>query len=129
MPKDIVSGQDLEDVAAYVGMWAGVPGAEPPKVEGGPGAQVFADNGCDSCHTLAAANAGGTTGPDLDEVLPGLSADEIHESIVDPNAKIAAGFSANVMPTNYGESISEEELEDLVQFLMESTSGGEGSGG
>src|ERR1044072_1748593 len=29
MPADIVTGQDLEDVAAYVGRWAGVPGAAP----------------------------------------------------------------------------------------------------
>ena len=55
MPADIVEGQDLEDVAAYVGKYAGVPGAAPPKVPGGPGAQVFANNGCGGCHTLAAA--------------------------------------------------------------------------
>ena len=54
MPADIVSGQDLDDVAAYVGMYAGVPGAAPPKVPGGPGAQVFANNGCGGCHTFAA---------------------------------------------------------------------------
>ena len=59
MPADIVSGQDLDDVAAYVGEYAGVPGAAPPKVPGGPGAQVFANNGCGGCHTLAAAESGG----------------------------------------------------------------------
>ncbi len=59
MPADVVSGQDLEDVAAYVGLYAGVPGAAPPKVPGGPGAQVFANNGCGGCHTLAAAGSGG----------------------------------------------------------------------
>src|SRR5213079_1464415 len=71
LPADIVTGQDLDEVAAYVGEWAGVPGAAPPKVSGGPGAQVFANNGCSGCHTLAAANAGGTTGPNLDKALPG----------------------------------------------------------
>ena len=69
MPADIVTGQDLDDVAAYVGQYAGVPGAAPPKVPGGPGAQVFANNGCGGCHTLAAAKSGGVTGPNLDEVL------------------------------------------------------------
>ena len=58
MPADVVEGQDLEDVAAYVGKCAGVPGAAPPKVPGGPGAQVFANNGCGGCHTLAAAEVG-----------------------------------------------------------------------
>jgi mono/diheme cytochrome c family protein len=61
MPAKLVEGQDLDNVAAYVGTVAGVPGAAPPKVPGGPGAQVFANNGCSGCHTLAAANAGGTT--------------------------------------------------------------------
>ena len=98
MPRDVVTGQDLEDVAAYVGLYAGVPGAAPPKVPGGPGAQVFANNGCGGCHTLAAAESGGVAGPNLDEVLPGQSAAMIKESIVDPNAHIAKGYPANVMP-------------------------------
>jgi mono/diheme cytochrome c family protein len=129
MPADVVTGQDLEDVAAYVGLYAGVPGAAPPKVPGGPGAQVFANNGCDTCHTLAAANAGGVTGPNLDEVLPGQSAAMIEESIVDPNAHIAKGYSANVMPPNFGTLISASEIEALVKYLIESTSKGGGSKG
>jgi len=129
MPKDIVTGQELDDVAAYVGEWAGVPGAEPPKVEGGPGAQVFANNGCGGCHTLAAANSGGTTGPNLDEALPGQSTAMIEEDIVDPNAVIAKGYPANVMPGNFGETLSKKELEDLIEFLSESTSGKSSSKG
>ena len=78
MPRDVVTGQDLDDVAAYVGMYAGVPGAAPPEVPGGPGAQVFANNGCGGCHTLAAAGSGGVTGPNLDEVLPGQSTGDGH---------------------------------------------------
>ena len=71
MPADIVTGQDLEDVAAYVGRYAGVPGAAPPKVPGGPGAQVFANNGCGGCHTLAAAEAGGSPAPTSTKCCPG----------------------------------------------------------
>jgi mono/diheme cytochrome c family protein len=124
MPADIVTGQDLDDVAAYVGEWAGVPNAAPPKVPGGPGAQVFANNGCGGCHTFAAAEAGGVTGPNLDEVLPGQKAAMIEESIVEPNAKIAKGYAANVMPPNFGEILSPQELEDLVKYLMEDSSAG-----
>jgi mono/diheme cytochrome c family protein len=127
MPPHIVEGTDLDDVAAYVGKYAGVPGAAPPEVEGGPGAQVFANNGCGGCHTLAAANSGGTTGPDLDEVLPGQPESEIEESIVDPNAKIAQGYPANVMPENFKESIPPEEIKELVEYLSESA--GKKSGG
>jgi len=120
MPRDIVTGQDLNDVAAYVGEWAGVPNAAPPEVEGGPGAQVFANNGCGGCHTLAAAGSSGVTGPDLDEVLPGQDAEKINEDIVDPNAEIAKGYAANVMPQNFGETIPANELEELVEYLQES---------
>jgi mono/diheme cytochrome c family protein len=128
MPRDIVTGQDLDDVAAYVGEWAGVPGAAPPEVEGGPGAQVFANNGCGGCHTLKAAESGGVTGPNLDEVLPGQSEAMIKEDIVDPNKEIAKGYPPNVMPSNFEQSLSSKDLEDLVEYLIESTSGG-GKGG
>jgi mono/diheme cytochrome c family protein len=123
MPADIVTGQDLDDVAAYVGEWAGVPGAEPPKVAGGPGAQVFADNGCGTCHTFAEAGAGGVTGPNLDEVLPGDTQAHVEEMIKDPNAEIAKGYPANVMPQNYAQILSPQELEDLVEFLLDNASG------
>lgn len=124
MPSDVVTGQDLEDVAAYVGRYAGVPGAAPPRVPGGPGAQVFANNGCGTCHTLAAANAGGVTGPDLDKVLPGQSAAMINQSIVDPNAHIAKGYPPNVMPGNFSTLITPTQLNQLVQYLISSTSKG-----
>jgi mono/diheme cytochrome c family protein len=127
MPADIVTGQDLDDVAAYVGMYAGVPGAAPPKVPGGPGAQVFANSGCSSCHTLAAAKSGGVTGPNLDEVLPGQTLEMIHEDIADPNKDIAKGYPPNVMPETYEQTLSSKELEDLAQYLFEETSGGKGS--
>jgi len=124
MPADIVTGQDLEDVAAYVGEYAGMPGAAPPRAPGGPGAQVFANNGCGGCHTLAAANAGGTTGPNLDEALSGQSTAMVEMSIVDPNAELTKGFPANVMPTNYEQALTPKELEDLVQYLLKSAGGG-----
>jgi mono/diheme cytochrome c family protein len=126
MPAKIVTGQDLDDVAAYLGMYAGVPGAAPPKVPGGPGAQVFANNGCGGCHTFAAAKSGGVTGPNLDEVLPGQSMAMVHESIVDPNKVIAKGYPPNVMPANYEQTLSSKELDDLVQYLLED-GGGKGS--
>src|SRR3984885_6275095 len=36
MPADIASGQDLDDIAAYVGKYAGVPSAAPTQGPGGP---------------------------------------------------------------------------------------------
>jgi mono/diheme cytochrome c family protein len=130
MPRDIVTGQDLDDVAAYVGEWAGVPGAAPPEVEGGPGAQVFANNGCGGCHTFKAAGSGGVTGPPLEKALvAGTTTAQIEEMVVNPNAEIAKGYPPNVMPQEFGQILSKKELEDLVQFLYENSAAGEGQGG
>ncbi len=46
--------------------------------------------------------------------------------IVDPNAEIAEGFTANVMPTDYGQTISKPEIEQLAQFLVENSPAGGG---
>jgi mono/diheme cytochrome c family protein len=127
MPADLATGQDLDDIAAYVGAVAGT-GIKPPKIPGGTGGQVFASNGCSGCHTLEAAHAAGTTGPNLDDNLPGMSAAEIKQSIVDPNAKITPGYSAGIMPSNFGQQITPSDLDALVKFLMQYAGKG-GSGG
>ena len=129
MPPDLVTGDDVADVAHYVAQVAGVPGIEPPVAPGGPGGQVFADNGCAACHILSEAGATGTVGPNLDEVLVGMSPEEILESVVDPEATLSSGFAAGVMPATYGEDISPEELDQLVEFLFDATNGGGGGGG
>jgi mono/diheme cytochrome c family protein len=127
MPPELVTGSDAKDVATYVASVAGVPGIEPPEAPGGPGGQVFANNGCGACHTFAAAESVGTTGPNLDETLEGQSPRQIEESIVDPDAEIAQGFQAGVMPTNYADTIDPADLELLVEFLFEG--GGKGQKG
>jgi mono/diheme cytochrome c family protein len=127
MPPDLVEGQDAEDVAAFVASVAGVPGIKPPQAPGGPGGQVFAQNGCGGCHTFAAAKSTGTTGPNLDDVLPGKSAKQINEDIVDPNAQITPGYPANTMPANFESTIDPQDLKLLIKFLMENA--GKGGGG
>ena len=53
--------------------------------------------------------------------------------IADPNSEIAEGYSANVMPQTYGQSIPKGELEQLVEFLINNSPAGggkpEGPGG
>ena len=73
---------------------------------------------CGSCHTLADAGATGTTGPNLDEVVPDLSEEELKQAIEDPDAEITEGFSPGLMP-RYGDSLSEEQVDALVQYLKE----------
>ncbi len=96
----------------------------------GDGEQVFLDNGCGSCHTLAALGneAQGTIGPNLDEALVDQDATFIETSIVDPSAEVAAGFGDNIMPATFGSSISPEDLQALVAYLQESTQSAAGGG-
>lgn len=119
MPPGILEGQELEDVSAYVGSVAGVPGIQPPQAPGGPGGQVFANNGCGSCHTFAAAESTGTQGPNLDDVIPGMSKGTIETDIVDPSKTIAQGFQDGIMPTTYGDQIEPKDLKLLVDFLYD----------
>jgi cytochrome c oxidase subunit II len=65
---------------------------------------------CGSCHTLADAGTDSATGPNLDELLPGMEPEDIR-------AAIAAG--PGLMPDNYEELFSPEELDALVKYLDE----------
>jgi cytochrome c oxidase subunit II len=79
---------------------------------------------CGTCHALADAGTTAEVGPDLDEALPGQSADFIRESIVNPNAEIAPGFQPNVMPSTFGESLSQQQLDSLVDYLLQTAGKG-----
>jgi mono/diheme cytochrome c family protein len=125
MPQDLVTGQDADDVAAYVASVAGVPGIQAP-VFAPP--QFFATN-CGGCHTLAQAGTTGTTGPNLDEALKNMSAQQISQSITDPNATITPGYPANVMPQNFEQTLTPPQLQQLVAYLQQAVGGGGGSGG
>ena len=75
------------------------------------GAQLFADNGCGTCHTLDAAGTTGTTGPNLDEVQPSF------EAAVEQITNGGGGMPA------FGESLSDQQIRDLAAYVVESTGG------
>jgi mono/diheme cytochrome c family protein len=85
------------------------------------GRRIFVER-CGSCHTLADAGATGTVGPKLDDALKGKDAAFIDQSIVDPNAQVAEGFSEGIMPQDYGEKLDDKQLADLVAYLLQATS-------
>jgi mono/diheme cytochrome c family protein len=120
MPANLVEDEDAEAVAAYVASVAGVPGIEPPEFLA---PEFFATN-CGGCHTLSAAGTTGTVGPNLDDVLPGQSPDQVSTDITDPESEITSGFPAGVMPSNYGDTLTPKQLQQLVQYLLESAGGG-----
>jgi mono/diheme cytochrome c family protein len=97
------------------------PPPPPVAAEGDPaaGKPVFAAQGCGGCHTFSAAGTTASVGPDLDEALQGKDAAFVRESIVNPNKEIASGYGANIMPPDFGQKLSQKQLDDLVAFLLQ----------
>jgi cytochrome c oxidase subunit 2 len=113
----VISQQDFGKWVAQQG--GGGSGATSGGAAGGPdGKAVFNANGCGGCHVLAAAGGVGTAGPKLDGL--GLSAAQIRESIVSPNAQITKGYPKGIMPLTFGKTLSQPELDALVKFIAAS---------
>ena len=110
------------------GQAAGGGAVEEPSQEAQQGESLFAEQGCSGCHTLAAAGSTADVGPNLDEVLPQRSPQEIQQSIEDPGAKLSPGFGDSIMPTNFAESMDPKQIKALVAYLVSSTQGGGGGG-
>ena len=101
------------------------PNADPVEI----GKAVYAANACAGCH--GEPGGAGVIGPNLGGIatrggteVAGLSAEEyIHQSIVEPNAFIvpqcpAGPCSPNLMTQTFGTTLSEAELNGLVQYLL-----------
>lgn len=70
-------------------------------------------------HAPAAEAAHGHGAPEATEAAPtGDVVDYLHTSIVDPNAYIVPGFPENLMPQVYGEILSEQDIDDLIAYLL-----------
>ena len=108
---------DQKKAAAGGGGEASGEGGE--QAAAGSGEGVFASAGCAGCHTLAAAGATAKVGPDLGK-LENADAAFIRRSIVDPNAEIEEGFKPDIMPKDFGDELSKQELDALVKYLLES---------
>jgi mono/diheme cytochrome c family protein len=89
------------------------------------GQRVFIDYGCGGCHAIEGLTAG-VVGPDLTHIAtvaegrtPDQDAEEyIHESILFPSAYVVEGYD-DIMPKIFGDQLSDDELEQLVAFLLE----------
>ncbi len=88
------------------------------------GAALFAQESCHSCHSLEPGR--NVVGPSMAGVgeraaatVSGQTAEAyLHQSIVDPDAHVVAGFPAHVMPGNFERSLTAEQIDDLVAFLL-----------
>jgi cytochrome c oxidase subunit II len=92
------------------------------KTAGDPGLAAFNSHGCNGCHTFSAAHSAGQTGPNLDNLKDYAAKAHqpldqfIRQSILEPNAYVAPGYSAGVMPS-FADQIPGTELDALVKFL------------
>lgn len=86
------------------------------------GKKVFTGSGgCGACHTLADAGTQGGIGPNLNKFLKRKSTAFIRTSVVDPSAYIEKGFGANIMPGNYSQTLTKDEVAAVVQYLAKVT--------
>jgi cbb3-type cytochrome c oxidase subunit III len=128
MPADLVTGEQAKDVAAYVSYAAHRAGedsgalAQAGLAGATTGQQIFTAAGCAGCHTLSKAGATGTIGPSLNDLanssdIKGSPQDYVRQSILDPNAVVAKGFQAGVMPSFQGK-LSDKQVQALIQYLL-----------
>ena len=82
------------------------------------------NTGCRVCHSLDPGVV--IIGPSFDGVatvamtrVPGLSAEDyLRRSIVDPDAFVVHGFDPGVMLQNFDETLTDEQIDNLVAFLL-----------
>ncbi len=95
------SGATDPDVAAGKALF------EKTVLEGNPG--------CVTCHSIEPGKT--VVGPSL-AGIGNKSAEFLRESIVNPDADVTEGFPAGTMPQDYGEKLSEEQINQLVKYLQ-----------
>lgn len=89
------------------------------------GQKVSQTNGCLACHSSDGSKKVGPTWKGLagSTVIlndgTSVTADDAYlkESTFDPNAKIAQGFPPGVMPENYGQRLTDQQIADVIAFI------------
>ena len=115
-------GGQKEETATPETVEGNVPEETVAEGDAAAGEEVYnsASPACGSCHTFEAAGTSAEVGPNLDESLGDMDAQQVLEAIVNPDAEVAEGYQAGIMPKTYGEDLDDKQLADLVAFLTES---------
>ena len=79
--------------------------------------EIIRAAGCIACHKVG--SEGGAIGPDFTRIGARLSAAQIRDGILAPDARIAKGFEKfkGIMPKTFGDQLTAAQLESLVRFL------------
>ncbi len=114
-PTPVPVGTDLQDP---------LPPGDPARGELLFNGQVNGLYACSGCHGVFEGQV--TTCPNILGVatraatrVSGYSAETyLREAIVSPDAYIVEGYTSGVMPQNFGEVMSAQQLADILAFLM-----------
>ena len=85
------------------------------------GELLFSTN-CSSCHVIE--GEGGVIGPELTNIYAVQGEEYVRDSILNPNAVIATSCPtgpcpSGVMPQNFGEVLSADDLDNIVSYLKQ----------
>ncbi len=107
----LIFGKESKEAKASAAPPATTTTTAPATTAGDPvaGKAVFASAGCGGCHTLKAANASGSVGPNLDTLKPALA-------IIVHQVEVGGG----PMPAFKG-SLSDKQIQDVAAFVYAST--------
>jgi mono/diheme cytochrome c family protein len=83
------------------------PSAVPATANIAAGARVFASAGCGGCHTMAAARASGSVGPNLDALRPGFD-----------QVRLQVERGGGSMPS-FRQTLSAAQIRDVAAFVAE----------
>jgi cytochrome c oxidase subunit II len=89
------------------------------------GLRVSEQNGCIACHSVDGSPSVGPTWAGLygieRELVDGrvLVADDdyLYTGIVDPNEHVPVGYPANVMPRNYDELLTDQQIANIIAYI------------
>jgi cytochrome c oxidase subunit 2 len=89
------------------------------------GLAIATSTGCTACHSADGSDSVGPTwlglygsGRDFEDGDSAPADDAyLRESIIDPPLRVVVGYPGNLMPTLYGDSLSDQEIDQIVAYI------------
>jgi mono/diheme cytochrome c family protein len=98
--------------------------ASVPAGDATAGSSLFKSNGCGGCHKFQPAGTKATIGPDLDKLAgfakqanQGSLEQFTFDSIKNPSTYLQPGYENAAPMPNFGQTLSDKQIADLVAYL------------
>ncbi len=88
------------------------------------GVALIQEGHCGACHVIPGVpNATGEVGPNLCETATRyrrgeIDLDDVMTDIAQPNRRVHEGYLDNIMPTDYTQRFTQEDLQALAEFIV-----------